>query len=109
MAQPNRQPCLRPNVQLAAKPAPDGYTLRDEGDMAVGLRSTRSQPLLFRGVRPVRRLRPAVWRVAALPEDRRGAGSVRLPGIRRDPDLSLFRRWPPVPDGHLRVAQDEGH
>ena len=72
------------------------------------LRADRRGPLLLRRVRPVRRLRPAVRRGAAQPEDRRPAGALPAAHVRRDEHQPLAPRGAAAPDDALRVLEVQG-
>ena len=53
-----------------------GHALRDQGAVAGGLPANRGEPLLLRGLRPVRRLRFHLRRLEARPRDRRGSDPI---------------------------------
>ena len=65
----------------------------------------RRQPRLLRRVRSLRRLRPALRRGAAQPEDRRLAGALPRPHLRRHQDQPLRPRLAAAQDDGLRLPQ----
>ena len=73
-----------------------------------GLRADRRRPLVLRRVRPVRRLRPALRRGAARPEDRRPARALPRAHVRRDEHQPLAPRRAAPPDDGLRVLEVQG-
>ena len=72
------------------------------------LRPDRRRPRVLRRVRSVRRLRPAVRRGAAQPEDRRPAGALPRPHVRRDEHQPLAPRRAAAPDDGLRLLEVPG-
>src|SRR5712691_11299032 len=87
---------------MAARAVDQGHAVRHEGAVGRRLPSYRRPARLLRRLRSVWRLRPAIRRRAAEPQDRRPADPLSRTHLRHDEHPALAPRLAPATDGPVR-------
>src|SRR6266480_7658803 len=84
------------------------HVVRHKGPAALRLHATKGRPLIFWGLRSVRRFRPCVRGRQIEPESRRDSDPIRKPYLWRDSDFPVSAWLDAHSHGLVRLSTYEG-